>query len=75
MFKKLIDMFPHLEKRLKLPFSGTLLQPNLSTLHGYNLTRDLHFHRRFGDFVSKSQVYQKYKLQIALLFRFLSAVV
>ena len=45
----------------------------------YNCAWGLHFHCRFDDldFVSRSHVCQKYKLQIVLskfLFRFLSAV-
>ena len=45
-------------------------------LHGYNLAWGLHCQSRFDDldFVSRSQVYQKYKLQI-VCFGFLSYVV
>ena len=44
-------------------------------LHDYNLALGLNFQSRFDDFdsVSRSQVCQKYKLQI-VLFRFLSTV-
>ena len=37
----------------------------VQTLHGYNLPWDLHCHSRFHDldFVSRSQMYQKYILQ------------
>ena len=57
----------------------TLLKRDLS-LHDYNLARDLHFRRWFDglDFVSRSQVCQKNKLQTVLfrfLFRFPSTVV
>ena len=52
------------KKTLTLPFSQTLFQ----TLQNYNRARGLHFHCRFDDldFVSRSPVCQKYKLQIVL---------
>ena len=44
-------------------------------MHDYDLAQGLHFHCIFDDlgFVSRSQMCQKYKLQI-VLFRFLSTV-
>ena len=74
---------------LSVPFVQTFILPyhllehkflpvydTFNSLHHYNLTWGLHFYCGFDDldFVSRSQVCQKYKLQI-VLFRFLSTVV
>ena len=61
-------MFPHLENIYVGFFSDTMRTRAFKTLHDYNLAWDLHFHCRFDDldFVSRSQVCQKYKVQIVL---------
>ena len=77
--REVIDIFL-LKKLLCCPFLRHCGRKIFQTLHDYSLAWYLHFHGRFDDldFVSRSQVYQKYKLQILLcrlLFRFLSTVV
>ena len=62
------NVFPCLQKKLTLPFSRRLLNEMFQTLHDYNLAQGLHFHCRFDDldFVTRSQLCQKYILQIVL---------
>ena len=67
-------------KTSPLPFSRTLSKRDLSKFADHNSAQILHFHCRLYDlfFVSRSQVCQKYKLQIVLFrswFRFLYTVV
>ena len=46
-----------------LPFLGHCYNEIFKTLHGYNFAQDLHFNCSFDDldFVSRSQMCQKYK--------------
>ena len=69
-----------LKKLLCCPFLRHCGRKIFQTLHDYSLAWYLHFHGRFDDldFVSRSKVCKKCKLQIVLcrfLFRFLSTVV
>ena len=66
MLREIIDIFPHLKKNhpLMLAFSQTpSKQDLLNCLHDYKLARGLHCHLRIDalDFVSRSQVCQKYE--------------
>ena len=82
--REIMDIFPCQKQQptkqtLTLPFSDTLTVRSFKLCMIITLLGGLHFHCTFDDidFVSRSQVCQKYKLQnvlFGLLFR-LSAVV
>ena len=62
---QIIQIFLHLRAKLTLAFSQTPLKQDLSNFAWYDLVWGLHWHFRFYDLVSNSQMCLKHKLQIA----------
>ena len=67
--REIIDIFSHFKDILTVVFLGHHWSKIFQILLYYNLACGLHFDSRFDDldFVSRSQVCQKYKLQTVCL--------